>query len=206
MTSTFVRSRALFWALLSFAAVLTQWFTIDRGTGAAYYLSLANFLSYFTIENNLMFGFWFLLRSLQPGDDWRGGSAAVRLSITGYGLVTLFVYWGLIAATEHPEGVRFFANLALHLVLPLAMLAEWFLDRPVRAATWVSWAWSLLVPALYCVYSLFRGVLTGWYPYFFINLPQLGVAATAAYIAGLFAFFLGIAAALGWLWNRVRVQ
>ncbi|MEI8092667.1 MAG: Pr6Pr family membrane protein [Spirochaetales bacterium] len=206
MTTNFVRVRALLWAVLAFGAVLVQWYSIDRGTGAAYYTSMGNFFSYFTIENNLMFGLWFLLRSLHPWKDWGGGIPAVRLSVTVYGMVTLLVYWSLLAATDHPEGIRFYANLALHLVMPLAMLGEWFFDRPAKPATWGSWAWSLLVPALYCVYSLVRGAFTGWYPYFFINLPKLGWEMTAAYVAGLFGFFLALAAGMGWVWNRLLVQ
>jgi hypothetical protein len=204
MNLLMTRLRSLIWSLVAFSCVLIQWFTFDRGTTTEEILtSLSNFLSYFTIEVNCMLGVWYLLRGLHPRHDWGGGNPAVRLSLSTYGLVTIIVYWLLLSSTEHPEGIRFYANLGLHLVVPLAITVEWWFDRPVQRATWGSWAWALAVPVIYCGYSLIRGSITGWFPYFFVDYPKQGVGLTVAYIAGLFSFFLLLAAGLGVVWNRL---
>ncbi len=50
-------------------------------------------------------------------------------------------------------------------------------------------------PFAYMVYILFRGEVTGLYPYFFIDVPQIGYAQTLRNAAGIGLAFLAASAA-----------
>ena len=63
-------------------------------------------------------------------------------------------------------------NSVVHVIAPVVVVIDWFLDRsPVRptiaqAATW------FIFPAVWLVYTMIRGPLAEWYPYPFLD-PDL---------------------------------
>jgi hypothetical protein len=59
---------------------------------------------------------------------------------------------------------------------------------------WSDLKWALTPPALYLGYSLGRGAIDGWYPYYFLNPMLQTVAELAASILGTLAVFALIAA------------
>lgn len=158
------------------------------------------YFSYFTILTNLSIGLWFALAAWQPA-RWEK-AASLRLALTIYGLVTLVVYWVLLSPTHHPQGWTYAANLVLHLIVPLAMAVEDVVapwpPLKVKPVFWV-----LVPPLAYCAASVFRGELTGWYPYFFLNQKELGGwGGLVLYVVVLLAVFTLLA--LGWRGLVVR--
>jgi hypothetical protein len=151
------------------------------------------YFTYFTVLTNLGIGVWFLGAALTP--RWEKASG-VRLALTVYGLMTLLVYWIFLAPTHHPQGVTVLANLVLHLIVPLCMAIE---DLMVpRPASPLAPVWCLGFPAVYTVFSLVRGLATGWYPYFFFNVQrwQGGWPELTAFLGLLLALFTALA--FGW--------
>jgi hypothetical protein len=156
-----------------------------------------HYFAYFTVLTNLLIGAWFVVAALKPrrAERWAG----LRLAATVYGLATLGIYWVLLSPTHHPGGASFFANLGLHLVVPLAMALEDLLVPWPRLKPWAAWA-VLPWPLAYCALSMIRGELTGWYPYFFFNYREVGGwGVQAAFIAVL----LGVFIALGFGWRAL---
>ena len=152
------------------------------------------YFTYFTILTNMGIGVWFLGAAL-AGRSFEMASAW-RLALTVYGLVTMAVYWVLLAPTHHPQGWSFVANLLLHVAVPLAMAFEDLRFPWPKVGANAPWG-VLLFPVVYCVFSLVRGELTGWYPYFFLNKDKVGGWGTVAlYCVGLLAVF--IAVGFGW--------
>jgi hypothetical protein len=102
----------------------------------------------------------------------------------------------LLSPTHHPQGAQFVANLFLHALIPAAMALEDVMAPWPRIAASQPW-WVLSFPLLYCVVGLVRGVVTGWYPYFFLNPAEVGGWGPLALFCGaLLALFLGLA--YGW--------
>lgn len=152
------------------------------------------YFSYFTVLTNLGIAFWFIGAIFFPRPLER--ASAVRLTLTVYGLATLLVYWIFLAPTHHPEGWNFWANLVLHLGVPLAMAAEDMLAPwpPIKKLTPL---WSLAFLVVYVAFVLTRGVNTGWYPYFFFDQAQWGGwSLLFAFLGLLLAAFVGLA--YGW--------
>jgi hypothetical protein len=157
-------------ALVAVAARLAE------GSGDADF-SAANFFSYFTIQSNLIAAAVLLaagavaLRGRPAGerlDMWRG-AATLYIATTG------IVYSALLAA-DAPDLLRW-TNLVLHYVMPLAVVADWALDRPRRpipfrrALVWIAY------PGLFLAYTLVRGEIAGWYPYDFLDVADRGYPA-----------------------------
>ena len=66
------------------------------------------------------------------------------------------------------------SSKALHFFLPLYALAD-FLLAPHRQQLRWSTAWlAMFFPVLWAGYTLVRGETVGWYPYFFLDLDQVG--------------------------------
>jgi len=177
--------RRLAVAALAFASV-----AID------FHLPADRYFAYFTVLTNLAIGAWFLASVFRPSlNRWSG----LRLGLTVYGLVTLTVYWVFLSPTHHPEGLKFFANLGLHLVVPLAMAWEDLLVPWPKVGRWVPGA-VVAFPLVYCAFSLIRGQATGWYPYFFLNPAELGGWGG---LSGFLVILLGLFVVLAFAWRLV---
>ena len=163
-----------------------------------------NLFAYFTIQSNLLVSLALILVGL---GDLRGKPPlpklelfrdATRLWIWMTGLAFHF----LLSALWHPQGLAGIANILLHYVTPLGVLAEWLL-LPRRGVYRLSAAWLWVAyPLAYVAFSLARGALSGFYPYWFLNptksMPD-GVGSLGGVLvwAGLLAFgffLLGLAA------------
>ena len=152
---------------------------------------LVNFFSYFTIESNTLAAGLLLVGAFRL--------ATHREESRGYALL-------------EQGAVIPWSNEVLHVVGPAYLLLDWCLapDRsriPTRDVLVV-----IAFPLLWAAYTLVRGpfasdpyLKTGyWYPYPFLNPVTLdgGYAAVAAYVVGIAAVFVVIAAGVLWISRR----
>jgi hypothetical protein len=94
------------------------------------------------------------------------------------------------------------ADLLLHYVTPVAMLAFWLLLRPRGALQYrdpVLWS---LYPLAYAVYAIARGAVDGVYPYPFLDIAQIGAGRTGANLGLLWLSFVLVGALMVWLDRR----
>jgi hypothetical protein len=154
-------------ALLVLAALTAIGYDVAAGPG----VSDADYFSYFTVLSNLFAAAMLLHGALRPA-----GERARRVELLGgaavvYILTTGIVYLLLLSghASAYP-----WVNTILHYLMPVAVMLDWLLDPPrVRldpARMVVLW---MAFPLLYIIYTLARGAIVGWYPYFFVN-PHRG--------------------------------
>jgi len=54
----------------------------------------------------------------------------------------------------------------------------------------------LILPLVYCLYAMTRAQVDGDYPYFFLDLADLGLARTVVNILGLLIAFAGVGAVI----------
>lgn len=142
---------------------------------------LSELLRYFTILTNLLVGGLMLAVALgwHPTADWR---ATAFVSITLVGAV-----FHVLLVTETPlQGAEWWTDFGYHTVVPIAYALWWLAWGSVgvrlnRLPLWLLW------PLVYCAYALLRGQIDGRYPYFFLNINQLGVVAVLGWIAVMIA-------------------
>ncbi len=106
------------------------------------------------------------------------------------------VYHTLLAPGHHPVGPDWWTNLAFHTLIPLATVMWWLAATRAEPANWRIVPYAMIAPMLYTVFALINGAATGFYPYFFLDLPQFGAAQVALNIAGLALAFAILGALL----------
>ncbi|MCO1338754.1 hypothetical protein BJH93_07610 [Kocuria polaris] len=187
-------------------------FALDSDTAYGSHLPtvVANFLSFFTIESNLLAAIVLLAAAVHSFRS-RGRAAqdpawlaTLLVCASTYMIVTGVVYNVLLRGVELPQGQTVpWSNEVLHVVGPLVMLLDVLLAPRRRALPWAAIGVVVLYPIAWAIYTLLRAntviaPLSGdpwWYPYPFLD-PHLqgGYGVVAAYIAGI-AVLIGLA---GW--------
>jgi len=166
--------------------------------------TVANFFSYFTIQSNLIVATVLVAAGSAAAtgrppseriDLWRG-AATLYIATTGV------IYSALLAA--HADNLLAWTNIVLHYVMPLAVVADWALDRPAwripfaRALAWAAY------PVAFIAYTLVRGALVDWYPYPFIDVAERGYPAVFVTLAILAVALAGAIWALAATTGRRR--
>jgi hypothetical protein len=186
-------------ALLALAALTAIGYDVAAGSG----VSDTDYFSYFTVLSNLFAAVMLLYGALRPA---RGRSRTIELlrgAAVVYILTTGIVY--LLLLSGHAPAYPW-VNAILHYLVPVAVTLDWLLDPPcVRldpARTVVLW---MTFPLLYVIYTLARGAIVGWYPYFFVNPHRGGgylLVAGDCLVVGI--GILALIAATTWAGNRRR--
>ena len=87
----------------------------------------------------------------------------------------------------------------LHSVIPIMVIIYWRLFADKVSLHWRALPWYLIYPLTYLIYILVRGEFSGFYPYPFINVDQLGWATIIRNMLGLFGVILFLSALfIGW--------
>ncbi|MCR9121134.1 MAG: Pr6Pr family membrane protein [Phyllobacteriaceae bacterium] len=100
---------------------------------------------------------------------------ALTIAIVGVGII----YHVALAHLVDFSGLSLLADHGVHTVVPALTLVWWFafapkeMPGPGAIAVWIAW------PLVYCVYILIRAQGSGFYPYPFLNLPEIGVQGLA---------------------------
>jgi hypothetical protein len=186
-------------ALLAVAAFTAIAYDAAAGPG----VSDADYFSYFTVLSNLFAAAMLLHGALRPARERSETVELLRGASVAYILTTGIVYLLLLSghAPTYP-----WVNAILHYLMPVAVTIDWLIDPPhVRldpARTVVLW---MAFPLLYVLYTLARGAIVGWYPYFFVNPHRAGGYLLVA--GDCLAVGIGIVAlvaATTWAGNRRR--
>ncbi|MFG2818315.1 Pr6Pr family membrane protein [Kitasatospora sp. NPDC048365] len=158
--------------------------------------SMVNFFGYFTNLSNIA-AMLVLLAGAVLGLLGRPGVPdPLRGAVVLYMTVTGVIYAVLLSGYHLPLALPW-VNVVVHKVMPVVVLADWWLVPATRRLDWrhvTSW---LAFPLLYLFYSLLRGHVVDWYPYPFLDPTRRGgygrVAGACALITLLFvAVALGI--------------
>lgn len=129
--------------------------------------STVDYFSYFTELSNLFAAGIFLAGALRPREPRSSTFELLRGAAVLYILVTGIVYAVLLSGGHDLVP---WVNTVLHQVMPIAVALDWLIDpprsplEPRRAVLW----W-MVFPILYIAYTLLRGPLAHWYPYFFVS-------------------------------------
>ena len=162
------------------------------------------YFSYFTIQTSLLA---IVALSVAGWYAWTGRTETrvmniVRLSTVTFTIVVTLVYNMLLRGL--PDAVEdggyvwpILPNEILHVWAAVFMLIDWILSSRrinlrIRTIFWV-----LVFPLAWLVYSIIRGLMVDWWPYWFINPNEpAGVTGMLTYIVGIMLFLLTIAIAL----------
>jgi len=154
---------------------------------------------YFTIQSNILVVLALLYFSFNPEPVrfraiLRG---SVLLCIMATGLIFHIIL--VPALPEYfAEGLAFRHHIT-HTIAPLGFFLDWlFFDRS-RQLRYSDVRYWPIYPSLYWLFSVVQGSFSGLYPYFFFDVPAIGLGATILWLVGLIAIFSVIGFLLVWL-------
>lgn len=183
----FVASYKIIVAAVVLVAVITQLqFGLDNIGG----FQVANFLSFFTIESNILGAIMFLISALFAlrGKVHSHNLDILRGATTLYMVITGIVYVLLLSGLEESLQTPIpWVNFVLHYAFPVVAFLDWLVDRPVFKITLKQGLIWLIFPIAYAIYSLIRGAIVGWYPYPFLNPVIEGGYGKVAVVSALIA-------------------
>lgn len=163
-------------ALIGWFAVGLQFYLILLNRTASILETIARFFTFFTILTNILVAFYFTILLLRKNTrlytfvSLSKVSTAITLYITVVGLVYQFI----LRPLWDPKGLQYLADELLHSVTPFYVILYWSIFANKTQLEWkqiLSW---LIYPICYFVVIIFRGAFSGYYPYPFVNVNELG--------------------------------
>ncbi|MFE1596005.1 Pr6Pr family membrane protein [Nocardia sp. NPDC058705] len=190
-TAWWIRAYRIAFGLLGVLALV--WIPLRNIDSATF--SLTNYLSYFTIESNVLSVIVLLVGGgLAPQSQrWQTFRGAVTL----YMLITMVVYAILLADVDVMLTDKWI-NDVLHRIVPLVLLLDWLfvaMTKRLRPTLELVGLW-LIFPVAYGVYSLIRGPIVDWYPYPFIDPRTQGYVSLTIGLVVLLVVFVVLAVAM----------
>ncbi len=163
-------------AVTGWFAVVMQFYLLLLNRVAPVGETIIRFFSFFTILSNITVAFVFtsLFVSLNTGICRFCARATTFSAITVYIIVVGTVYNLVLRYLWNPDGLQRIVDELLHTVIPVFCILFWLLFVPKQALQWKnSLAW-LIFPLTYSIMLVIRGKFSGFYPYPFINVTDLG--------------------------------
>ena len=112
-------------------------------------------------------------------------------------LLTFIIFNFMLAGDREPE-LNFYINSVLfHIILPIMYLIDWILFYEHKKVKWHYPLISVSFPVIYAIFIFIRAWILDFnpeapyiYPYFFLNLDELGVMGVIKWILILSVIFI----------------
>lgn len=164
-------------ATLGWFAVVVQFVLMMQNRVESLTETTIRFFSYFTILTNCLVALYFsVLWYRKPFPlfsrfEKPGFLTALTLYINTVGIVYQF----LLRDIWEPTGMQRIIDELLHSVIPVYVFIFWIFYENKKAVSWKLIPGWLLYPFFYLIYILFRGHFSGFYPYPFVDVNELGL-------------------------------
>lgn len=157
------------------------------------------YFSYFTITSCLLTAVVLTLSAIQLT---RGQAETKLLSLTRLTTAVSMVIVGVIynallrGGAPDPRDVGYdwpvLPNEIMHTYVPMLIFIEWLFTRTTIALKINQAFWVLVYPLAWLAFSIIRGIITGWWPYWFID-PQYGIGTQLTWIVAISVMFTVLA-------------
>lgn len=181
-------------ALFGWFALLSQFYLIIEGRVVPVPETIIRYFSFFTILTNLLVAVCATVLLLKPGSAWGRffARATTGTAIAVYIVIVGVVYNTVLRFLWKPQGLQYVVDELLHSVIPVLYFLCWVLFVPKSSLQYKHAFGWLIYPAVYLCWILIYGALSGYYPYPFVNVVDLGYDRVLINCAGLFLAFLGL--------------
>lgn len=183
------------WVALAVQLWLTMGIVLEQGRGFA--MGLVVFFGFFTVLTNLLAALVLTGHTAGPGFvGYRRAASPVVMTTTAAAITMVgAVYFLILRHLWKPEGAQFWADVALHYIVPTLVVVFWAWVAPARALAWKDLPWLFAYPLVYLVYVFIRGEIVHLYPYAFIDVLAIGYRAALLNAAGMmmaYALIVGV--------------
>ncbi len=189
-------------AILGWFAVIAQLVLMIQNRVADIPETITRFFSFFTILTNLSLALYFSGRSIYPQKKMFENTS-VLTALTLYILIVGLVYQFVLRSVWDPEGLQKVVDELLHSVIPAAALVSWAIFGVRSKINYLSAFKWLIYPGLYLVFILIRGNFSGFYPYPFVHVDEIGMQKVLSNSGTLLLLFLGLGYVFIFLANSI---
>lgn len=187
-------------ALAGWFAVIAQYSLMLNNNVTTVGEATIRFFSYFTILTNITVATYFTAVLL--------GARFARIkgllsAITVYIVIVGLVYQVALRHVWDPQGLQKLVDELLHSVIPLGALIYWafFEKKGLRYSQILPWS---IYPLAYLLFTLVRGNISGFYPYPFINVTEIGMQQTLINALIILALFMIISVVFIFINRKIR--
>lgn len=185
---------AAFWVWLTLFLRFYIGAQLAHAEGYSFWLGVLSSLGFFTVLSIFLIALSLsaiFLRSITgPVFAFFRHPSVVSALTTSIILVAL-VYALVLRQLWQPQGLRYWVDISLHYIIPLLFILVWWLLVPAHSLRWRDVIYWLGYPLIYILVVYVRGAVTGFYPYPFVNVAELGwwrVLLNSFFLLLLFAF------------------
>ena len=178
---------ALIFALVAWFALVAQFVLMLQNRTASIPETVVRFFSFFTILTNLIVALFYTAQLLNIAKSYKPG---ILSAVTVYIFIVGIVYQILLRHIWQPQGLQQVVDELLHTINPLLVILYWYLFEKkllIRYSHIIAW---MVYPIMYLIYILVRGEYSGFYPYPFVNVDEIGISKTLLNSALLTVLFL----------------
>ena len=170
-------------ALLGWFALVLQFYLMIGNRAVSIPETIIRYFSFYTILTNLLVAIYSTFLLLKPESNWGKyfAQSSVTLAITVYITVVGIIYNAILRHLWNPQGWDMIADELLHLIIPVLFILHWLLFAPKGEMKWTNAFPWLIYPLVYLGWVLIFGALSGFYPYPFINVTELGYSTAFVY-------------------------
>jgi hypothetical protein len=161
----------------------------------------AEYFTFFTITSCLLTGIALTIGGLrvlrnQPETKFL---TLFRLTMAASMVIVGVIYNLLLTDSVDERDIGYdwpvLPNLILHTYMPILVFLEWLIVKTAVPLKLKTAFWVLVYPLTWLAFSITRGFITDWWPYWFID-PQYGYPVMLQWIFTIAAFFVVLAIGL----------
>ena len=178
-------------AVFGWTALALQ-FSVHLGETSRMGLSPAEgvlrYASYFTVTTNSLVALVLTASAVGRGRFLR--APGVKAATAVYIAVVMLVYEGVLRRLWTPVGLQWWLDVALHDVMPVLYVLYWLTLAEKARLPWRAPLVWLGYPAVYCLWVMLRGAMSGFYPYPFLDAGRIGYGQAAINGAAVLVVFV----------------
>lgn len=157
------------------------------------------YFAFFSIDTAIFAGLVIAISGLTllQGKDESERLHTLRLIATVCMIVVGVVYHALLGdSAVDPRDVGYawpvIPNLVIHTYAPIALVVDYLVSIRGHKPRWRKAWWVVAYPLAWLGFSVIRGLLDGWWPYWFINPGEVGVGGMLGYVFMIAAAFIAL--------------
>lgn len=179
--------------------------------------TLGNMLFYTILSNILCFVVMLVvtistIAHLNKNEVYGNNTKWVKMKfLTTIAIAVTFIVANFILFGMFHQGWTSLSNLTFHVVCPLLFILDFILFDAHHQVKWYDPLLSTIIPLVYCAFIYIRALLVNHetteviYPYFFLNIDELGISGVIVWIIILFIAFVALAY-LFYLFDKIEIE
>ena len=166
--------------------------------------TIIRFFSFFTILTNTLVALYLTLKyfGFLKGPLSIFSRKSTLTALTAFILLVGIVYQIILRGIWEPEGLQRIIDELLHTIIPVYFLVYWYLyasASDIRLKPTLYW---LFYPLLYFVFVIIKGHFSGFYPYPFLNVTEIGYFGVAKSFVAILGFTMLLMSLLVFFWEE----